>query len=144
MTDGFGFLVIVSLFDIFICWLAAYIVLFIIFTIAYKKYHLFANKRFVIGIVCSGIVGSVLGSLMGCILGKGTIEFVKIFAPIIFGSISVLSFFLVWCYMCLLTYRAYKKQESKRMYKTQHFFTIVCLSSITLCLNSFYLSYKLS
>ncbi|TLD90475.1 hypothetical protein LS66_003125 [Helicobacter sp. MIT 03-1614] len=143
MTDGFGFLIIASLFDIFICWLAAHIVLFIIFTIAYKKYHLFANKRFVIGIVCSGIVGSILGSLMGCILGKGTIEFVKIFTPIIFGIINVLSFFLVWCYMCLLTYRAYKKQENKKIYKTRHFLPLFAYL-ITLFLNSFYLSYKLS
>lgn len=142
MTDGFRFLIIVSLFDIFICWLAAHIVLFIIFTIAYKKYHLFANKRFVIGIVCSGIVGSILGSLGGCILGKGTIEFVKIFTPIIFGIINVLSFFLVWCYMCLLTYRAYKKQENK-IYKTRHFLPLFAYL-ITLFLNSFYLSYKLS
>lgn len=144
MTDGFGFLVIASLFDIFICQIVAHIPLFVIFAIADKKYNLFANKRFIISIVCGGIVSSVLGSLLGCILRKETIEYVRILAPIIFGSINVLSFFLVWCYVCFLTYRAYKKRWDKRVYNTRHFFITVCSSSITLFLNGFYLSYKLS
>ena len=144
MTDGFGFLVVASLFDIFICQIVAHIALFVICAIADKKYHLFANKHFITSIMCSSIVSSVLGSLLGCILRKGAIEHVKILAPIIFGSMNVLSFFLVWCYMCLLTYRAYKKQWDKRVDNTRHFFIAICSFSITLFLSGFYLSYKLS
>ncbi|PZT47126.1 hypothetical protein B6S12_10740, partial [Helicobacter valdiviensis] len=53
---------------IFITCIVTNYALFMVLIIAYKKYQLFANRRFIASIVYGGIASIVLGSLLGYFL----------------------------------------------------------------------------
>ncbi|PZT47578.1 hypothetical protein B6S12_08410 [Helicobacter valdiviensis] len=82
-----------------------------------------------------GIASIVLGSLLGYFLYAREPKLIK---PFIISIFNIVPCFLVWCCIYFLAYRARKKQEDNKAYKTRHFYIIVCLFNGILFLYGFY------
>ncbi|WP_245892672.1 hypothetical protein [Helicobacter valdiviensis] len=68
IADAIGALIVGYLYFVLISCLVTNYALFMVLIIAYKKYQLFTNRRFIASIVYGGIASIVLGSLLGYFL----------------------------------------------------------------------------